>query len=124
SQLKRGIDCTAPDGTVYRSSELTSPAPASRSYAYCSDTRAFAQYVDHIREADLLYHESTFMQDMLPRAIETYPSTAYEAAHVALQVGAKAMLLGPYSARHRDLQPRVNEATAIFPSAHLSPEGY
>lgn len=123
SQLKRGIDCTAPDGTVYRSSELTTPAPASRSYAYCSDTRAFAQYVDHIREVDLLYHESTFMQDMLPRAIETYHSTAYEAAQVALQVGAKALLLGHYSARYRDLQPLLKEATAIFPSAQLSAEG-
>lgn len=123
SQLKKGLDCTAPDGTVYRSSELTSPAPASRSYAYCSDTRAFAPYVEYIREVDLLYHETTFMHDMLPRAIDTFHSTAREAAEVALQVGAKALLLGHYSARYRELQPLLDEAKAVFPQSELSEEG-
>lgn len=123
SQLKKGVDCTAPDGTVYRSSELTTPAPLSRSYAYCSDTRAFAPYMEDIREADLLYHESTFMHDMLPRAVETFHSTAHEAAEVALQVGAKALLLGHYSARYRELQPLLYEAIAVFPHSQLSVEG-
>lgn len=123
SQLKKGTDCTAPDGTIYRASELTEPAPASRSYAYCSDTRAFAPYVDHIRAVNLLYHESTFMHDMLPRAVETFHSTAQEAGQVAQQVGAKMLLLGHYSARYRELQPLLDEAVAVFPHSHLSIEG-
>lgn len=123
SQLKRGIDCVAPDGTLYRSKELTLPAPASRSYAYCSDTRAFAEYMEIIPDVDLLYHETTFMHDMLSRAEATFHSTALEAAQVALQVGAKKLLMGHYSARYRDLSPLLEEAKSVFPASELSVEG-
>ncbi|NGM62589.1 ribonuclease Z [Sphingobacterium sp. SGG-5] len=121
--LKRGMDCTDVDGTVYRAEDFTTPAPASRSYAYCSDTRAFATYTDHIQGVDLLYHESTFAHDMLGRAQETLHSTAYEAAQVAQQVGAKRLLLGHYSARYKDLLPLWDEAVPVFPATELSIEG-
>jgi ribonuclease Z len=123
SRLKRGTDCVGPDGTVYRSSELTLPAPPSRSYAYCSDTRAFESYVDEIRDIDLLYHETTFMHDMLPRAESTMHSTALEAAQVAQQVGAKKLLMGHYSARYRDLSSLLEEAKSVFSESELSVEG-
>jgi ribonuclease Z len=123
SRLKRGTDCVGPDGTVYRSSELTLPAPPSRSYAYCSDTRAFESYVDEIRDIDLLYHETTFMHDMLPRAESTLHSTALEAAQVAQQVGAKKLLMGHYSARYRDLSSLLEEAKSVFSESELSVEG-
>jgi ribonuclease Z len=123
SRLKRGTDCVGPDGTVYRSSELTLPAPPSRSYAYCSDTRAFESYVDEIRDIDLLYHETTFMHDMLPRAESTLHSTALEAAQVAQQVGAKKLLMGHYSARSRDLSSLLEEAKSVFSESELSVEG-
>lgn len=123
SQLKKGMDCVGPDGTMYRSSELTSPAPQSRSYAYCSDTRAFAAYMGQIRNVNLLYHETTFMHDMQERAEATLHSTALEAAQVAQQVGAKRLLLGHYSARYRDLMPLLDEVTAVFPASELSIEG-
>ncbi len=122
-QLKRGIDCVDIDGTVYRAAELTLPAPTPRSYAYCSDTRAFAVYMAHIDHVDLLYHEATFMHDMLDRAEETLHSTAYEAAQVAHLVQAKRLLLGHYSARYKDLFPLWEEARAVFPYTELSVEG-
>ncbi|WP_160069333.1 ribonuclease Z [Sphingobacterium bovisgrunnientis] len=122
-QLKRGMDCVDLDGTVYKAAELTKPAPASRSYAYCSDTRAFESYVSSIQNVDLLYHESTFMHDMKERAIETLHSTALEAAQVANHVGAKKLLLGHYSARYRELNPLVEEAKLEFFNSELSFEG-
>ena len=122
-QLKKGIDCVDMDGTVYRAAELTIPAPPSRSYAYCSDTRAFEDYMASIGHVDLLYHETTFMHDMLDRAEETLHSTAYEAAQVAQTVQAKKLLLGHYSARYKDLFPLLDEARAVFSHAELSIEG-
>lgn len=122
-QLKKGIDCVDLDGTVYKASELTKPAPAPRSYAFCSDTRAFESYVSSIQNVDLLYHESTFMHDMLPRAIETFHSTCLEAALIAKQVGAKKLLLGHYSARYRELTPLLEEAKLEFVNTELSSEG-
>jgi len=123
SRLKKGIDYTAPDGTVHKASELTTPAPASRSYAFCSDTVRVSDYLPSIKGVDLLYHESTFLHEMVDRAKETLHTTALEAAEIAIEVGAKKLLLGHYSARYRDLQPLLEEARSIFPSTQLSVEG-
>ncbi|WP_164109141.1 MULTISPECIES: ribonuclease Z [Sphingobacterium] len=122
-QLKKGIDCEGPDGIKYLASELTRPAPPSRSYAYCSDTRAFAGYMQAITGVDLLYHETTFEQDLLERAMETLHSTGLEAAQVAALVGAKCLLMGHYSARYKDLEPLLKEAKTMFEQSVLSLEG-
>lgn len=122
-QLKKGVDCIDLDGTVYRASELTKPAPASRSYAYCSDTRAFADYINTIQGVDLLYHETTFDHSLLDRAVETLHSTSLEAAKVAQEVGAKQLLMGHYSARYKDLTPLLEEAKTLFDRSILSFEG-
>ena len=121
--LKKGLDCVDIDGTVYKASELTKVAPAPRSYAYCSDTRAFESYMKSVQNVDLIYHESTFLNDLLDRAIETCHSTSSEAAQVAKQVGAKKLLLGHYSARYRDLTPLLEEAKLEFDNTELSLEG-
>lgn len=122
-RLKKGMDCDGLDGVVYRASELTRPAPASRSYAYCSDTRAFAPYMDAIAGVDLLYHETTFEHSLVARAEETFHSTSLEAAQVAAKVGAKRLLMGHYSARYKDLTPLLDEAKTVFDESILSFEG-
>lgn len=121
--LKNGKDCEDMDGTIYKAADLTIPGPASRSYAFCSDTRAFEAYVDAIKNVDLLYHETTFMHDMVGRAIETCHSTSLEAAQVANQVGAKKLLMGHYSARYKDLDGLLEEAKSEFVNSSLSFEG-
>lgn len=121
--LKRGIDCVDKNGTVYKAAELTFPAPAARSYAYCSDTVMNEAYFEAIEAVDLLYHESTFLHDMVDRAKETFHTTSLEAAQVAQTVGAKKLLLGHYSARYKDLQPLLEESSTVFPRTALSEEG-
>src|SRR5690606_33443000 len=92
--LKKGIDYADADGKLYRAEDLTYPAPKSRSYAYCSDTMVFDDYLSNIQNVDLLYHEATFMHDMLDRAKDTFHTTAQQAGEVAKQVGAQKLLLG------------------------------
>ncbi len=121
--LKMEMDCTDIDGTVYRWQELTVPGPAARSYAYCSDTKAFEDYLHDIQGVDLLYHETTFMHDLVDRARETFHSTALQAAQVATQVGAKKLLMGHYSARYKELEPLLEEAKFEFVNSTLSFEG-
>lgn len=123
SGIKKGLDYNDPSGRVYRNEELTLPAPKSRSYVYCSDTRKDVSYFSFIQEADLLYHETTFLHELQERAIETCHSTAHEAAEVAKEVGANRLLLGHYSARYKDLRPLLDEARSVFPSSQLSVEG-
>lgn len=121
--LKKGIDYTADDGTVYRAKDLTYPPPHPRSYGYCSDTMMNEDYFEAIHGVDLLYHEATFLHDRLERAKETYHTTSMEAAQVALAVDAKKLLLGHFSARYKDLQPLLEESRSIFAHTELSEEG-
>lgn len=121
--LKRGVDCIDKNGIVYKAADLTLPGDKPRSYAYCSDTVMSDAYFDAIRHVNLLYHESTFLHDMVDRAKETFHTTSKEAAEVAKAVHAQRLLLGHYSARYRDLQPLLEESQAIFPNTALSEEG-
>lgn len=123
SGIKKGADYTSPEGKVYRSDELTYKAPASRSYAYCSDTKPVNDYLEVIKGASLLYHESTFLHELSERAQQTFHTTALEAATVAKTAEVKKLLLGHYSARYKDLSPLLDEAKSVFESTELSIEG-
>lgn len=123
-KLKSGQDVIEHDGTVkYKLNEYTLPPRPSRAYAYCSDTKYDERIVSHIREADLLYHESTFADDMKDRALLTNHSTASDAAKIARQANVKKLLLGHYSTRYSDLKPLIEEARMVFAESYLSHEG-
>lgn len=121
--IKRGMDYTDGNGIVHSSEELTMDADIPRSYAYCSDTICNWKYIDQIRGVNTLYHEATFLHNMLERAEATYHSTARQAAEVALEAKAGQLLLGHFSARYRELDPILEEALAIFPGSRLALEG-
>lgn len=123
-KLKSGEDILYEDGTVrYSSAAYTlDPAP-SVSYAFCSDTKYDESIIPYIEGIDMLYHESTFMNDMKERAEMTYHSTAAQAAEMAQKAGVKKLLIGHYSTRYKNLLPLLEEAKAVFPDTLLSIEG-
>lgn len=121
--IKKGESFTDKKGKVHPADELTTEADAPKSFAYCSDTICSWKYLDHIKNVDLLYHEATFMNDLLARAEETFHSTALQAAEVALKANAKKLLIGHFSARYRDLDPLLNEAKSVFFDTELAIEG-
>src|SRR3546814_18695392 len=88
---------------LHRWQELTiAPAPP-RSYAYCSDTVRTPGYLPYIQQVDLLYHEATFLHEMLDRAVTTYHTTALQAAEIAAEVGAKKLIIWHYSADRKSV---------------------
>jgi ribonuclease Z len=121
--LKSGDDYTAPDGVVIPNIELTTDPLPPRKYAYCSDTIYNKDLLAQLQNADLIYHESTFMEDMRTRADQTMHSTAKDAANMAKEAGAKRLLLGHFSARYKDLNPLLEEARSVFPQSYLAQEG-
>jgi ribonuclease Z len=121
--IKQGYNYTSAEGKFVPNDELAIPAAPSYTYAYCSDTCYDARVVSQVKGADVLYHESTFMEDMRKRAKETYHSTAMDAGKVALEAGVKKLILGHYSARYTDLTPLLDEAKTVFPNAVLAFEG-
>jgi ribonuclease Z len=124
ANLKRGHDVVDQEGNLlYKNSDLTLPPRKSRSYAYCSDTSYNEAMIEQLKGIDVLYHEATFTKDEESKAIDTQHSTASQAATIALKAHVNSLLLGHFSARYKELEPILEEATAIFPKAQLAIEG-
>jgi ribonuclease Z len=121
--LKKGAPFTAADGTVYQNTELTVDSDRPKCYAFCSDTIYNERYFDQIANVDLLYHESTFLHNLLERANKTFHTTAWQAGQVALQTQAKSLLIGHFSARYKSLTELLDEARSVFPHTELAIEG-
>jgi len=122
-KIKRGEDYKTPDGKIIKNSELTTPPPPPRSYAYCSDTAYNEALIPQVSNVDLLYYETTFMHDMLERAEETYHSTTIQAATIAKKAKVKQLIIGHFSARYKDLEPLLRETKSVFKNTVLAEEG-
>ncbi|HMT29001.1 MAG TPA: ribonuclease Z [Bacteroidia bacterium] len=123
NRIKNGEDYEDDFGNVIRNSELTVSAGKPRSFAFCSDTLYNEQLADEIHGVDLLYHESTFMHDLVDRAKATFHSTSIEAAIIAEKSEVKKLLIGHFSARYKDLSPMLAEARSVFKNTDLALEG-
>ena len=122
-RIKDGNDFTLSDGRMIANEELTFSRPRNHAYAYCSDTAYSEKIIPHIEGVDLLYHESTFTEEMRSRAKETFHSTAKQAAEIAKKAGVKKLLLGHFSVRYREMNGFREEAGEIFPNVQLAEDG-
>ncbi len=120
--IKQGKDWVGEDGSVVANETLTIDPPPPLSYAFCSDTAYAQRTADFVQGVDLLYHESTFLQEDKARAKKTRHSTATQAAKVAKAANARHLLLGHYSARYDDKQVFAKEASEIFPQVTAAAE--
>lgn len=123
SALKKGADYITPNGEVLKNDTLTIDSNDPKSYAYCSDTLYDERYFKQITDVTLLYHEATFLNNMLDRAIETHHTTALQAANIAVITHAKKLLIGHFSARYKTLNELLDEARSVFPDTDLAIEG-
>ena len=121
--LKRGADLELPGGQVFLNKDYTTDSDAPKSYAYCSDTLFDERYFKSIENCDLLYHESTFLHELLERANQTHHTTALQAAQVATITNARKLLIGHFSSRYKALLPLLEEAESVFPNTDLALEG-
>ena len=76
-----------------------------------------------IGPVDLLFHETTYLDRHLAEAGKRGHSTARQAATVARDAGAKALLTGHYSSRYKNDEDFRKEALDIFPNVILNREG-
>ncbi|MEQ8472507.1 MAG: ribonuclease Z [Marinoscillum sp.] len=124
AKLRNGEDLYTEDGElIFRNSEVTFKPKDPYSYAYCSDTRLIPDLANIVKDVSLMYHESTFMEDMRERAESTYHTTAKQAAGLAKEANVGQLLLGHFSTRYKDLTPMLREAQSVFPESYLAEEG-
>jgi ribonuclease Z len=123
NKLRLGLDAIDDSGKTIANELLTLPAHPQRSYAYCSDTNYFEAIIEHVKEVDLLYHESTFLLAELDRAKKTFHSTATQAATIASKAQVKQLLLGHFSARYGTTEGFIEEAKPVFENTLVAVEG-
>lgn len=121
--IKNGKDITLEDGRVIENAKLTFDPIAAMSYAFCSDTKYNESIIPLIKDVDVLYHESTFLDSEENLAAKTMHSTAKEAAKIALKANAKQLLLGHYSTRYDSIDLFKEEAETIFAAVLLADDG-
>lgn len=122
-RIKEGEDFVKPDGTVIPNVMLTTDADPSLSYAHIGDTGYMPDIAGKIGPVDLLFHETTYLDDREADAIERGHSTARQAAMVARDANAKRLLTGHYSSRYTDDSLFLKEASEVFPNVILNKEG-
>jgi len=121
--LQQGLDWHRDDGTKVPNVKLTLPGRDPLSFAYCSDTRFFPQIAPQIKNVNLLYHETTFANDLADEAHKRGHSTSVEAGTIAQMAHAKQLVIGHFSTRYKDLSILLEEARSRFSNTILAQEG-
>jgi ribonuclease Z len=121
--IKKGDDYITAEGKTINNELMTLPPEKTYSYAYCSDTAYSKKVIDAIKGVHTLYHESTFLEDLIDRAKKTFHSTAQQAAKVATEVDAKQLFLGHFSLRYSKISEFQKQAREIFKEAKTVNDG-
>jgi ribonuclease Z len=121
--IKNGKNITLDNGKVVDNKELTFDPPAPKSYAFCSDTIYDESLAAKIKDVDILYHESTFLESEADLATKTKHATAKQAAKVAKDANVKTLVLGHYSTRYKSIELFKEEASTVFPNVLLADDG-
>ncbi|MBO9619023.1 MAG: ribonuclease Z [Niabella sp.] len=121
--LQMGKDYTAPDGTLIKNETLTFEAPKGKTYAFCADTKYDESFIPDIEGADMIYHETTYLENFRDQAVQRFHSTSKQAAAIAKKAGVKKLLIGHFSSRYDELGEFEKEAREVFPNTELALEG-
>ncbi|KUF43621.1 ribonuclease Z [Myroides marinus] len=113
-KIKSGGNVTLDDGTVVLNKDITYNPEPTESYAFCSDTYYSEAIVPIIKDVDVLYHESTFLESEEHYTERTKHCTAKQAASIAKLANAKTLILGHYSTRYNDITLFKKEAEEVF----------
>ncbi len=121
--LKNGKDYIQENGKIISNKDLTLDPPPILQYAFCSDTAYYEDIIPIIKNCDLLYHESTFLEDRIDLANKTKHSTAKQAATIASKANVKKLILGHYSSRYKEEDLFLKEGETVFKNIELAREG-
>lgn len=123
NKIKSGSDMKLEDGRIINNELLTFDPYPPKCYAFCSDTIYDETIISLIRDVDVLYHESTFLESEEHLCEKTMHSTAKQAATIALKANAKNLILGHFSTRYGAIEPFKEEAETIFANTQLADDG-
>jgi ribonuclease Z len=111
--LQRGDSIELDEGRVVTPDEVLGPPRPGRKLVIAGDTAPSPIVLEAAREAEVLVHEATFLDEERERARETAHSTALEAAELARDADVSLLALTHLSNRY--FGPEIaREARTIF----------
>jgi ribonuclease Z len=122
-KLKQGADVINEDGILIKNELVTQDPVPPKSYAFCSDTMYNETIVPIVKNATVLYHESTFLEKNESLCIPTKHSTAKQAALIAKKAEVQTLILGHFSTRYNGYEGFKKEAETVFDRVLLAEEG-
>lgn len=123
SQLQEGLDYTKQDGTIITNESVTTLPTPGKKYAFCADTRYDERLIEHISGFDMIYHETTYLDNLQEQAYNRFHSTTRQAGTLAQKAGVKKLLIGHFSSKYSELDPFLTETREVFPNTDLALEG-
>ena len=121
-ELKEGRSVQLPDGRVVKPDGLVGPPQQGPSVAYTLDTVPCAGSIALARGADLLVHEATYEHGRAALARERGHSSGVEAARIAVEAGARALLLTHFSPSV-EAEQVADEARALHGQVFAAADG-
>ena len=112
--LVAGKPVTLPDGRVIDPEMVLGELRSGTRLAYVGDTGDSASLLEHVRGADTLVIEATYLEEERDMARQFAHLTARQAAELAKKAGVKKLILTHISRRYRD-KDVLQEAQAVFP---------
>jgi ribonuclease Z len=123
TNLQIGEDYVKKDGTVIKNDLVTTANTPSKSYAYCADTKYDENIIPYIENVQLMYHETTYLDNLILKAEERYHSTSKQAATIALKANVQNLIIGHFSSKYETLDAFEEEAKTIFLNTAIAKEG-
>ncbi len=115
SQLQKGHAIQVDNMTINPSQVLGEKRPGKK-IGVSGDTRPTKKLEGFFKNCDYLVFDSTFLDELKDKAVETHHSTAKEAASLAKNANVSNLILTHFSARYKDESVLENEAKTIHNS--------
>lgn len=122
-KLEAGLDYTNKEGMTIKNEDVTTASPKGKHYVFCADTKYDESLLPHIQQADMIYHETTYLDNLRERAEERFHSTSKQAAEMAKKGGVKKLLIGHFSSKYYELGEFEKEAREVFLNTEIAKEG-
>jgi ribonuclease Z len=118
-ELAEGRPVTLADGRTIGPDDVLGPSEPGKKLTIVGDTETIDNLAEHVRDADVLVIEATFLERDAAIARDYGHLTAAEAATLAAMNNVKMLVLTHISGRYLD-EEILAEATKIFPNSRVA----
>jgi ribonuclease Z len=117
--LVNGLEVSLPDGRTISPEQVLGPVRPGTRFVHVGDAGRTDDILEHVREADGLVIEATYLEEEAEMARDFGHLTARKAAELAVKAGVQHLILTHISRRYRE-RDVLAEAQAVFPNTSVA----